>query len=927
MKFGKYLESQVESTWSDRYVDYKGIRKSLKRFKSEIESLNIHISELKAYNLNNATSKINSKQPSPTTATATTTTIGISSSNGGSNLLRNSISTSKFMNISQTPLGSSTPMPSDQITAINTSKSILESMEQLKEIQDRLVKSLTDEVSKVNDFYMEREKEAQERFDKLKIQVPLYLKSKEKQRRENEKELNDHDELLSYSESYHYSKKKNKLNNNNNNNSNTSSTLTSPPPLSHEQQQQQPEIKRINQHHAVLNLTPIKSTPLSPKQQDGSSKKEVKISLLSSPILEEEEEEEEEEDDNIHDQDPEVIEMATVYHYDEDELEEVLSDNCNDNGASDECNSSSNNNNGAGSGGGGNNNSQSELNLTFDIIGSKISKSLKEISTHVVKPTTTFFQPLGDRAKRFMSMGKQKSDEALLKEAFREYYHFLVILKNYQVINYTGFVKIIKKSEKNTGLSIGSQVMSFIECQQFRQSKKIERLTSSIEKIHSELFNNGKIRDARKQLRNSEHVSQQSPTISNFFSGVCAGWTSALLMLIYYFIYTKEFDDFVRFSSIYNAYSAFGLVLLWAFIFGIDCWVWTKSHVHYSFIFELSKNKFNHVKIFQAVTLLSVMWITSIGVYMWQSVSGDDFPFPFVPPEYNPLVLFGAYMLILVCPFNIFQLSVRKWFLNTVFRVLTAPIKSVKFKDFFMGDQLSSLVLMIVQFAQFVCFYTYDVYRPDHSGGCIRYARYFNPFISGLPAYCRLMQCFRRYYDSYDSTTGKGDTVHLRNAVKYSLSIVVVVCSTLDGFFSGDSGWHSPYRLIWVVAGVSNSMYSYWWDLICDWSIVVRPKGQHWNPFKWTLRKRRMYQPTFVYYFAIFSNLGFRTTWTFTKSLPQLTNILPSYKLVVVIGIIEILRRGQWNIFRLENEHLNNCGKFRVTREIPLPYQIRDNEN
>jgi len=31
-------------------------------------------------------------------------------------------------------------------------------------------------------------------------------------------------------------------------------------------------------------------------------------------------------------------------------------------------------------------------------------------------------------------------------------------------------------------------------------------------------------------------------------------------------------------------------------------------------------------------------------------------------------------------------------------------------------------------------------------------------------------------------------------------------------------------------------------------------------------------------------------------------------------------RRFQWSFIRLENEHVNNCGKFRATKDIPLPF-------
>lgn len=28
-----------------------------------------------------------------------------------------------------------------------------------------------------------------------------------------------------------------------------------------------------------------------------------------------------------------------------------------------------------------------------------------------------------------------------------------------------------------------------------------------------------------------------------------------------------------------------------------------------------------------------------------------------------------------------------------------------------------------------------------------------------------------------------------------------------------------------------------------------------------------------------------------------------------------------WNIYRVENEHLNNCGEYRAVQDIPLPFE------
>lgn len=37
-----------------------------------------------------------------------------------------------------------------------------------------------------------------------------------------------------------------------------------------------------------------------------------------------------------------------------------------------------------------------------------------------------------------------------------------------------------------------------------------------------------------------------------------------------------------------------------------------------------------------------------------------------------------------------------------------------------------------------------------------------------------------------------------------------------------------------------------------------------------------------------------------------------------ILSPLEVFRRFVWNFFRLENEHLNNCGKFRAVRDISV---------
>ncbi|CAA2933642.1 phosphate transporter PHO1 homolog 3-like [Olea europaea subsp. europaea] len=49
--------------------------------------------------------------------------------------------------------------------------------------------------------------------------------------------------------------------------------------------------------------------------------------------------------------------------------------------------------------------------------------------------------------------------------------------------------------------------------------------------------------------------------------------------------------------------------------------------------------------------------------------------------------------------------------------------------------------------------------------------------------------------------------------------------------------------------------------------------------------------------------------------------------LIATVAALEIIRRGIWNFFRLENEHLNNVGKYRAFKSVPLPFNYDDDED
>ncbi|KAJ6627862.1 EXS family-domain-containing protein [Mycena sp. CBHHK59/15] len=103
------------------------------------------------------------------------------------------------------------------------------------------------------------------------------------------------------------------------------------------------------------------------------------------------------------------------------------------------------------------------------------------------------------------------------------------------------------------------------------------------------------------------------------------------------------------------------------------------------------------------------------------------------------------------------------------------------------------------------------------------------------------------------------------------------------------------------------------YDFLMDWSIL-RPHARYF-----LLRQELVYTNHLpLYYFAIVSNTLIRFTWILYIPTRGPDMMFRSF----IVGLLEIVRRLQWNFYRLENEHLGNVDQYRVTREVPLPYSL-----
>ena len=168
-----------------------------------------------------------------------------------------------------------------------------------------------------------------------------------------------------------------------------------------------------------------------------------------------------------------------------------------------------------------------------------------------------------------------------------------------------------------------------------------------------------------------------------------------------------------------------------------------------------------------------------------------------------------------------------------------------------------------------------------------------------LPAWFRFAQCLRRYRDSKDAFP------HLVNAGKYSTTFFVVTFSSLNAYFANPAtDSYNPFFYLWIVFSVFSSLYAYTWDIKMDWGLMDKNAGE--NKF---LREEIVYSSKKYYYFAIIEDFVLRFGWAISVSLTETVNVHGDL-VTTILSPLEVFRRFVWNFFRLENEHLNNCGKI-----------------
>lgn len=539
-------------------------------------------------------------------------------------------------------------------------------------------------------------------------------------------------------------------------------------------------------------------------------------------------------------------------------------------------------------------NLKTELNNALRVSGVKNKTSVKRLTFNL--------KVLNRETQRQVRTHTRKIHE--LKLAFSEFYLSLILLQNYQNLNFTGFRKILKKHDKLLGTDAGAKWrQTYVEVAPFYTNKDIDKLIQETETLFTTELEAGDRQKAMKRLR-VPPLNDQPSRSTTFKVGLFSGAFLVLITtVILSGVFSKTRNDW---RIVFRLYRGTLLIILFMFLIGINVYGWRTSGVNHVLIFELDpRNHLSEQHLMEMAAVFGVLWTMSVLAFLYSNTLA-------IPAYANPLALVVIMLVFLINPVRTMRHQARFWLLRILGRVVAAPFFHVGFADFWLADQLNSLVPVLVDFEYFICFYvtTLDwtenidvVHCKDRNVGVM-----LRPVVACLPAWFRFAQCLRRYRDTKEAFP------HLVNAGKYSTTFCVVTFSTLFNMFKDqyEESEYNPFFFLWILSAVVSSCYTYIWDIKMDWGLFESNGGE--NKF---LREEIVYSSPGYYYFAIIEDFILRFGWTVSVSLADL-DLIHSDLVVSILAPLEVIRRFVWNFFRLENEHLNNCGKFRAVRDISV---------
>ncbi|XP_039047093.1 phosphate transporter PHO1 homolog 3-like [Hibiscus syriacus] len=498
------------------------------------------------------------------------------------------------------------------------------------------------------------------------------------------------------------------------------------------------------------------------------------------------------------------------------------------------------------------------------------------------RSTIKVFLNVPKQSELKFNMENLKRVENKLKRAFVEFYQKLLLLKSYSFLNTLAFSKIMKKYDKISSRNASKSYMNMVDSSYLGSSEEVSKLMERVEATFIKHFANSNRSKGMNILRPKARKQRHTTT---FYNGT---------------------DQYME--TMFPLYSLFGFIVLHTVMYAINVYFWRRYRVNYAFIFGFKQGtELGYREVLLVSFGLAVMALASVLSNLDMEMDPKTMDYKAFT-EIVPLILVAVVFVILFLPFNILFRSSRFFFLTCLFHSILAPLYKVRLPDFFLADQLTSQVQAFRSLEFYICYYGWGDFRHrENSCNSNDVFTTFSFIVAVIPFWSRMLQCLRRFFEEKDTLQGY-------NAGKYFITIVALCLRTAYSL-NRELSW----EILALIFSVTAAIVCTYWDLVYDWGLLQRNSRNRWLRDKLLIRRKS------VYFGAMVLNVLLRFAWLQTVFNFKIFD-LHRQTMITIVASLEIIRRGMWNFFRLENEHLNNAGKYRAFKSVPLPFNYHEDE-
>ncbi len=399
-----------------------------------------------------------------------------------------------------------------------------------------------------------------------------------------------------------------------------------------------------------------------------------------------------------------------------------------------------------------------------------------------------------------------------IRRALIDSYRTSKLLNNFAIMNYTGFVKIVKKYDKTFPPERRGRYQNDIQPSNIcDEGLSVEALATRMEVLYSHWFCDKNINEARAQM-----MIKKRDGLEMDWSQLRLGYRMGMCTILATWVcwdciwgMVKDHQTTIGGRTAFPIFRACGGLLMQQWCWGVSVWVWSRYRINYIYLFDFNSSIVaSPLSIFNEAVDNTLFYLACALLYY--KAGAHDIPwslpagvFPFI------LLLYTAYQLV-------FPIRVRAPMWESVWQVITAPMSSPTFFHGYVGDIFTSMVKIFQDLVWSIFFVVSgewlisedlpaSAYHP-----WLRSTWYTNvliPLVTLLPLWFRFNQCLRRYVDT------RKRFPHLANAFKYALSQTVTLFGAFHPLYMRNKRDSQIFQLFWTFAFIASSLYSFCWDL------------------------------------------------------------------------------------------------------------------